>query len=193
MSSIRFRRHPCSTFALALAATLAVAPVVNAAATRVRWDIISVDFSRIALRAGGPASARANDGSIITITGSGTFFPGSFIPPTGGGSWETRDANGVVTGNGTYRVTGVVQWENGGGTNTDIDDISPAPRTGGLAVLRVQYSDGNRGILTVGCRLIGTPTTVFEGITATKGVAAYWNTVPPAPRIDSGRTLFHIE
>jgi hypothetical protein len=189
------RGRPFSTFALALTVTLGMVAIASAAATRVRWDIVSIDFTRLplTLRSGGPASALANDGSRITLTGSGTFFPGSVIPPTGGGTWETSSASNVVTGSGTYKVTGLVQWENGAGTNTDIDAISQATRTGGLAVLRVEYSDGSHGILVVSCRLTGTPVTVFEGITATKGVVAYSDRGRPAPGVDANRTLFHIE
>src|SRR5712692_4332979 len=56
-----------------------------------RWDIISVDFATGTLSAGGVASARANDGSKITLTGSGTFRPGDKEDVTGGGTWEAFD------------------------------------------------------------------------------------------------------
>src|SRR5918911_973892 len=41
--------------------------------TRVRWDIVSIDFVKGTVSAGGKASAIAQDNSTITLTGSGTF------------------------------------------------------------------------------------------------------------------------
>ena len=55
---------------------LGIPTEVFADETRVRWDIISVDFSTGTLSAGGIASALANDNSKITLTGSGTFGAG---------------------------------------------------------------------------------------------------------------------
>ena len=63
----------------------------------------------------------------------------------------------------------------------------------GLAVLRVAYSDGSQGTLTVSCQLNGTPTWVFEGITATKGIADFYNRVAPVPGVDANRTVFHTQ
>src|SRR5262249_42164822 len=45
-----------------------------------RWDIISVDFATGTVSAGGVASAFANDGSKITLTGNGTFRTNSGNP-----------------------------------------------------------------------------------------------------------------
>src|SRR5215470_1026012 len=45
----------------------------KAAATTYRWDLISVDFATLTVNPGGSASALANDGSKITLTGEGTF------------------------------------------------------------------------------------------------------------------------
>jgi len=58
--------------------------------------------------------------------------------------------------------------------------------------LRIQYSDGEQGILVVSCHLVGTPDSVFEGITASKGFVTYWNAEPPLPGVDANRTLFHV-
>src|SRR3989442_15892959 len=56
--------------------------------TTVRWDIISLQPPPPAaprnVLPGGFASARANDGSKITLTGSGTFEPGESDNVTGG-------------------------------------------------------------------------------------------------------------
>jgi len=53
--------------------------------TKIRWDIISVNFATGTLSAGGIASARANDNSKLTLTGSGTFEPNDPEEVTGGG------------------------------------------------------------------------------------------------------------
>src|SRR5712691_11385026 len=52
---------------------------------KVRWDIISIDFSVTPhpVTAGGVVSALANDGSKITLTGSGTFNSGDPEDVTG--------------------------------------------------------------------------------------------------------------
>ncbi len=163
----------------------------------VRWDIINVDFSTGTASAGGIASARANDNSKITVTGSGTFKveDGKLEEATGGGSWMTFNASNVVTDSGTYRVTGAVRWEPAPGTPPLPNDNigNRADTRAGLAVLRIRYSDGCAGILVVSCHLLGTPDSVFEGITASKGFADYWNReAPPAPPGNANRTVFHV-
>lgn len=195
--------------------TLAIAffafPVGNghADAAHMRWDIISVNFATGTASAGGMASARANDCSKITLTGSGTFVApeggGTSSAVTGGGTWQTfsgsspcpcnSTATGTPTGSGTYEVTGLVRWEVAPGTpGLPHDNIGdPADSRAGLAVLRVAYSDGSRGVLVVSCHLVGTPNSVFEGITASKGFADYWNREAPAPGVDANRTVFHVE
>jgi len=163
--------------------------------TTVRWDIISVDFAAGTVSAGGIASALASDSSKITLTGSGTFQPDEEGHVTGGGTWKTFSHTGTQTGSGRYRVTGFVSWERAPGTPPlPIDKIGNlADNSAGLAVLRVRYSDGSRGVLTVSCHLVRTPDSVFEGITTTKGFVDYWNRVaPPSPPGNENRTTFHI-
>jgi hypothetical protein len=93
---------------------------------------------------------------------------------------------GMPTGNGTYRVTGLVRWDEAPGMLEGIvDAIAPQyPNRAGLAVLRIQYSDGDDGVLTVSCALAGSPPGIFEGITVSKSFLDYWNRIP-------GLTLFH--
>src|SRR5262249_54303786 len=63
----------------------------------------------------------------------------------------------------------------------------------GLAVLGIVYSDGSEGTLTVSCHLpIGTPSTVDEGINATKGYVNYFNAEQPVGGVDADRTSFHF-
>lgn len=167
-----------------------------------RWDIISVNFATGTLSAGGIASARANDCSPappacskITLTGSGTFVPGDPEEVTGGGTWQTFSNTGAFTSGGNYQVTGLVRFVLAPGTpplpNDNIGNL--ADNRAGLAVFRISYDDGSRGVLVVSCHLVGTPNTVFEGITASKGFVDYWNReAPPAPPGNANRTTFHI-
>ena len=169
-----------------------------AQASHIRWDIVSINFGLGTVSAGGLASALANDGSQITLRGSGTFVApaggeGTSNAVTGGGTWVTSGLIGSASG--TYQVTGLVRWEPAAGTFPPLADLigSSANARAGLAVLRVAYSDGSQGTLTVSCELNGTPTWVFEGITATKGIADFYNRVAPVPGVDANRTVFHTQ
>lgn len=165
--------------------------------TTVRWDIISLApkvGGGFNVSAGGISSALANDGTEITVTGSGTFKieDGEFENVTGGGDWTIGSASG------TYKAKGVVLFIPAPGVpnpaNTDlIGDASQA--SAGLLVLRIKYDDGSKGILVVSCHLVGTPDSVFEGITASKGFVDFWNREAPnsaPPFVDANRNLFHI-
>ena len=164
-----------------------------------RWDIVSVNFATLTLSAGGVASARANDGSKITLTGSGTYRsnPGNPQDVTGGGTWQTFEASGGSTGSGSYTVTGLVSFILAPGTfplqHDNIGDPNGADVRAGLLVVRVAYSDGSEGTLVVSCHIVGTPDAVFEGVTASKGFVDYWNReAPPAPPGNANRTAFHV-
>lgn len=185
--------------AVALAMLLSMTtrpPVAYGQAAHIRWDIHhNTSFSPPTFEAGGFASAFANDNSSITLTGSGTFVApaggdGTSSAVTGRGDWETSNNE-----SGTYKVAGLVRWEEAPGSigSGTIDNIAPiANARAGLAVLRIEYSDGEHGVLTVSCALAGTPDSVFEGITASKGFVDYWNRVAPLPNIDGNRTNFHV-
>jgi hypothetical protein len=199
MNRFRFALLAVALLVVGLVATASFASPLrhaNRAATglKIRWDIINVDFSTKTLSAGGQASALGNDGSKITITGSGTFG-GKPSAVTGGGDWTTSDPSGKQTGNGTYKVTSLVYFVEAAGTpplpNDKIGDLSKSHA--GLALLRIAYSDGSQGVLTVSCHLANSPDSLFEGITATKGYVPYWNRVaPPAPPGNANRTNFHV-
>jgi len=168
-------------------------------ATELRWDLISLQGNVLA--AGGMDSAKAADGSQITLTGTGTFLsvPGRGEPQavTGGGTWETFDSSGASNGSGNYTVTGLVGFAEVPGrtpaVGTDDKIGNPLDSRAGLLVLRVAHSDGEEGVLTVSCS--GgppTPGTVFEGITATKGFVGYVDRGKPAPGVDANRTAIHV-
>jgi hypothetical protein len=85
----------------------------------------------------------------------------------------------------------------GAGNPAAIDNIgNKADLRSGLAILRIRYSDGSEGVLVVSCHLpVGTPDTVFEGITASKGFVDFWNRLAPVGDgggPDANRTVFHI-
>jgi len=157
----------------------------------VRWDIIQfTSRNPPTFAAGGTASALAQDGSMITLTGSGTFTPGEDGEVTGGGTWATQSPSGATIGSGTYQVTGLIKFDVApGGVPSPpfVDLIGPAAKAhAGLAFLRIRYSDGSRGVLTVSCTFVGTPPNVFEGITASKDFVDYFMRVP------QHFTLFHF-
>ena len=165
--------------------------------TRFRWDIVSIDFAKGTLSAGGIASAIAQDGSMITLTGQGTFVPEEGFgndEVTGGGTWQTFDKSGTSTASGTYKVTGFVSWTLAPGTPPlPHDNIGILKdNRAGLLFVTIQYSDGSSGVLTVSCDLIGTPDSVFEGIRVSKGFVDYWNGTAPVPGVNGNRTNFHI-
>jgi len=180
----------------------AASPFAFAQATHVRWDLVTINFVAHTVDSGGVASATANDGSYITMTGSGTFEApaggnGTSSAATGGGTWTTYTSGGVLTSAGTYAVNGLVRWDRApfppGSPPPLTDLIEPsAVRSTGLVVLRITYSDGQRGILVVSCTGVTAPAFMFEGITATKGFEDYKSPVPPVPGVDGNRTLFHI-
>src|SRR5919108_4638760 len=143
---------------------------------RVRWDIVLV-VTTPCVQPGGTASAFAQDGSKITLTGSGTF-PNvrnrCAKDVTGGGTWAIASTSAdphCFSGSGRYRVTELLSWTPAPPKfpSTLCDAIGqPANATSGLAKLRVRYDNGTSGVLTVSCDLPGQGhlTCMFEGITA---------------------------
>ncbi len=161
----------------------------------IRWDIVTLNFAEapVTARAGGISSALAQDGSRITITGTGTFVPGRPRAVTGGGTWRAVTVVGAPIGSGTYEVSRLVHWESAPGTFPITDGIGdPAEAAAGHVTLKIEYSDGSIGVLVVSCRLAGTPGEVFEGITASKGFVTYYDRVAEISGVDANRTLFHV-
>jgi hypothetical protein len=160
--------------------------------SQIRWDI--QHYPNFVLQPGGDAFADAVDGSRIRLTGSGTFqTDGGDV--TGGGTWATFSVANVQTGSGTYRVVNLVSWHVASGTlpcPPIADDIAPcANARAGLAVLQIQYSNGGLGKLVVSCHLpIGSPASVYEGITVSKGFVDYAN--PEDPDLTMNGTIFHV-
>jgi hypothetical protein len=162
--------------------------------TRVRWDLVSIDFVKGTISAGGRASAIAQDGSALTLTGSGTFEPGDPDDVTGGGTWT---ATGSVTGSGTYEVELLLSFISAPGAFPPLKDLigDPADATAGLAFLQIGFSNEQRGVLTVSCALPGPPAappSIFEGIRVSMGYVDFWNGTAPVPGVDANRTVFHF-
>jgi len=166
-------------------------------ANHVRWDIIHLVGGAPPgpVTAGGVASASAPDGDTITLTGSGTFVApagsnGGSGAVTGGGTWQTS------SGSGTYRVTELVSFvfANFQSATPVLNDMigDTNERANGTAVLRVQFSDGQSGVLTVGCHGPGAPPGIFEGIATTKGYKTYYAVHDPVGGVDANRTIFHV-
>jgi hypothetical protein len=171
--------------------------------SKFQWDIINLDFATLTISAGGHASAFAtgSGGSThtgkITLTGHGTFRSNSGKPQavTGGGLWQTFDESGTPTGSGNYQVTGFVDFDVAPGSLpasfTDLSGIKVDVRSG-LAVFKIAYDDGSDGVLVVSCDLpVGSPPTLFEGITASKGYVDYWERDPAVAGVNANRTNFH--
>ena len=162
--------------------------------TMYRWDIVNIpDSNPPTVFEGGFASALANDGSSITVTGHGTFEPRKPDEVTGGGAWTTYAPDGTtVTGNGTYRVQQLVRFDLAPGVLTGTVDNVPGAKgdltdtRAGLMFVRIAYSDGSEGILVFSCGLDGSPASIFEGVTLSKGYTDYWNS------LQGNITLFHI-
>jgi len=166
-------------------------------AQHVRWDIVSLVGGNPPgpLNPGGHASASAaNGGDTITLTGTGRFVApagrSGSSAATGGGTWQTSTASG------TYKVRKLVSFvlaNRQASTPTFIDNIGALnARANGTAVLRIVYSDGSSGVLTVGCHGPGAPPGIFEGIAVTKGYVTYYTVAAPAAGVDANRTIFHI-
>jgi len=181
----------------AAVALLGPLPEAQAQARAYRWDVVHNIGTTVS--AGGIASARAQDGSKITLTGFGTFVNSGSGGPngsaTGGGTWQTFSPGGGLTGSGSYSATRLISFVVAPGIfNPALTDAigNPADFRPGLAVLLIAYSDGSEGTLVISCNGGFAPASIFEGITATKGYVDYWNREAPVGGVDADRTIFHV-
>jgi hypothetical protein len=206
---IRTKRLLALGTALTLGALVVIfttfASAESGSAQHVKWDIVSVSPIPIAppppvtFNPGGVATAQTPEGVTITLTGSGTFVApaggnGGSNAVTGGGTWSISGGGGS-----TYEVKELVAWEFAtpqplliGGFPVTDNTGDTTERTNGVAVLRIEFSDGKSGVLTVGCHGPGAPAGIFEGIATTKGFTTYYNVPPPPANANTGRTLFHV-
>jgi hypothetical protein len=164
--------------------------------TRHRWDIVNI-FKQTppCAEAGGESSSKSLDGARITLTGSGTFREGPVGSKkvTGGGDWTITAGSETPPGSGTYKVVRFVSFEPAPGTIPIADCIGDAEDAhAGRLTVAIRFDDHSEGVLEIGCRLAGSPGSIMEGITATKGFVTFWNHEEPEPGVDGNRTLFHV-
>jgi hypothetical protein len=156
-------------------------------AQHVKWDIVSVSPIPIAppppvtFNPGGVATALTPEGVTITLTGSGTFVApeggnGGSNAVTGGGTWSISGGGG----SGTYEVKELVHRQFAtpqslliGGFPVTDNTGDTTERANGVAVLRIEFSDGLSGVLTVSCHGPGAQDVIFEGIATTNGFTTY--------------------
>jgi hypothetical protein len=179
----------------------AFASAASGSAQHVRWDItilVGGGPPGPALPGGSDSATAANGGGTITLTGTGTFVApaggGGSNAVTGGGNWTT---SAPYAGSGTYEVVELLDWELANlqaPPPVIVDGIGDANNkpANGNAVMRIEFSDGSQGVLTVGCHGPGAPAGIFEGIAVTKGSTTYYTTPAPVPGDPLGRTLFHV-
>ena len=196
------RALACAVVSLAvLLSTALLVPVVQAAADHVRWDIIHFNPATTPLptiSAGGFAIASARNPSTLSIklTGSGTFVGpasgGTSGAATGGGTWETFSGT-TSTGSGSYEVVELINWTFSNLQPPVLTDlIDDGARANGVAVVRIRYSDGNEGVLGIGCHGPGAPDGTVEGVIVSKGHVTYWDAQAPVGGVDANRTVFHV-
>ena len=189
------------TLGAVLVVLTAFASAASGSAQHASWDIVRLTFPGgvTTLNAGGFADANAPDNTTIRLTGAGTFVSpagrnGGSGAVTGGGTWQTFSAAGASTGSGTYSVEELVSFELANfqppGLGDNIGDVNE--RANGTAVVRIEYSDGTQGVLTIGCHGPGAPDGIFEGIATTKGFKTYYAVQPPGANPDANRTIFHV-
>jgi hypothetical protein len=177
------------------------ASAASGSADHVRWDIIHLAGGAPPgpITPGGSDSATAvNGGGTITLTGTGTFVApaggGGSNAVTGGGNWTT---SAPYAGSGTYKVVELADWEFANFQAPPpvfVDLIGDANNkaANGNAVMRIEFSDGSQGVLTVGCHGPAAPAGIFEGIAVTKGSTTYYTTPAPVGGDPNGRTIFHV-
>ena len=205
---MHFERRRFSMMTSVLAVLAATASVAGAQ-DKIRWDIVSLQFGgpgcepAVCISAGGVASAWAPNAAVaglrakISLKGSGTFSPYDPGDVTGGGEFTIYNADqDRVLASGRYTVTELISFVIDSpfllGIVNRITNTTAADFRNGFAVLRIAFSDGTRGILTINCAGPGTGPDPFEGVTISKGVAHF--TVPegPLPNIDANRTVFVV-
>ncbi len=189
------------TLGVVLVVLTAFASAAPSPAQHVSWDIVRLTFPGgvTTLNAGGFADAKAPDNTTIRLTGAGTFVApggknGGSGAVTGGGTWRTFNAASASTGSGTYSVEELASFELANfqlpGLGDTIGDTNE--RANGNAVVRIAYSDGSQGVLTIGCHGPGAPDGIFEGIATTKGFKTYYAVQSPGADPDANRTVFHV-
>jgi hypothetical protein len=140
---------------------------------KVRWDLTQIrgaGTTTTALPGGTDMGLDSATGDTVAVTGSGIVKPDTG-DVTGGGTFVHMHG-GSVFAQGFYVVTGLVSWEQRGGTfpapNDGVGHISQA--SAGILTLNIQaFADGGApsgipGVLIVNCHFPTTPEAGEEGI-----------------------------
>lgn len=175
-----------------------------------RWDIATVRIAEAGeiggvqpgasiFTPGGTVVATGPDNRTLTLTGSG-LFQADQIPriqdprigktASGGGTWILRDPptinfpfEGTVLASGRFTATELIHFQlaPGRAASDTIDTIGAAENLRpGLAILRIQFSDGSQGTLTIQTRLAGTPLSTTNQVHVVKGAVEYTAAVTEA-------------
>ena len=120
---MRINRRWILGAAISLLPVLPILAVADSEGTnKIRWDIIHIakfDPHGNVIEANGKASASAQNKSMMTMTGSGTFTVGDSDDVTGGGTWQiVAPPPESTTTRGSYRVTGLVRFDLAPGAQT---------------------------------------------------------------------------
>jgi len=126
----------------------------------------------------GPDVATAQDGSTVTLSGSGTFKAGPNKTASGGGTYTIKDPVGNVVAFGTWTVTGILGFVDYGPLPTD------TTLHGGQAKLAVNLVGFDDGVITITCLIGSPPPSKDEGIKLVLDEGGNFN------RSTSGETLF---
>ena len=199
---MKIGNHFPAAVALSLFA-LAGPSVVRGQDTKLRWDLISVQFRAPAapniVSPGGTDSAVANSAAgmprlRIKLTGSGTFSPWDSTDVTGGGDYVIADLQGKVIDSGSYTVTQLISWVlDSVSLPVNVNNITGGAADdfrNGLAVFRIAYADGSKGVLIVSCAGPGASDNPYEGISVTKGTVHFQVPDAPVANVDANRTVF---
>jgi hypothetical protein len=121
----------------------------------------------------GPDVTMAQDGSSVTLVGSGQLKAGPSKSATGSGTYLLKNPAGQTTGTGTWTVTGMLGFVSyGNATPEGLPDVL----FGGLAKLRVSLSNGSDGVLTIFCLLGVPPAGMDEGVSLELANGGNYNT-----------------
>ena len=179
--------------------------VVRGQDTKLRWDLISVQFRAPSapdiVSPGGSDSAVANNPAgmprlRIKLTGSGTFTQWDPTDVTGGGEYVITTPQGALVDSGTYTVTQLISWVfDSVQLPVNVNNVTGGAAEdfrNGLAVFRIAYSDGSKGVLIVSCHGPGASDDPYEGISVTKGTVHFQVPDVPAANVDANRTVFTV-
>jgi hypothetical protein len=110
--------------------------------------------------------ARAENGDVVTVIGTGTFDPAARAA-TGGGTFVHKTAGGTVVGSGTWTATGLIDFQSYGSA---VPQDLPANFFGGRLMLTALLAPSANpsvhlpAILQVECALGKVPPGAVEGI-----------------------------